>query len=101
MMDRRLFLGGLAAFCPSALFAQGRNPFAAAWPDTDFSKSTIDLGDVISAGPPKDGIPALSNPAFLSGAMETTLTGREPVMTIAINGQTARGSLSRPHRHSC
>lgn len=27
------------------------------WPRTDFSQSTIDFAEVISGGPPKDGIP--------------------------------------------
>ncbi|NOR63145.1 MAG: hypothetical protein GQ535_11720, partial [Rhodobacteraceae bacterium] len=27
------------------------------WPITDFAKSSIDFDDVISGGPPKDGIP--------------------------------------------
>ncbi len=89
-MERRLFLGGIAALWPAALFAQVGNRFAAAWPNTAFSQSTIDLGEVISGGPPKDGIPALSNPSFISTDVETALSDREPVMTVAVDGQAAR-----------
>ena len=33
--------------------------------DTDFSNTSLsDFGDIISGGPPKDGIPAISNPEF-------------------------------------
>jgi len=90
MMERRAVLGGLAALFPTVLSAQTGNPFAAAWPETDFTRSMIDLGDVISGGPPKDGIPALNDPAFVSVATETALLEREPVMTVAIEGQIAR-----------
>lgn len=33
---------------------------------TDFSKSSIDIDDVLSGGPGKDGIPAINNPKFIS-----------------------------------
>lgn len=60
------------------------------WPNTDFSRSTIDLAEIMSGGPPKDGIPALSNPKFIPVADETRLAGREPVITYAPEGTTAR-----------
>ena len=30
------------------------------WPRTDFSRHTVDLSEIESGGPPKDGIPAIS-----------------------------------------
>lgn len=33
---------------------------------TDFSRATISYADVISGGPPKDGIPAIDEPGFVS-----------------------------------
>jgi hypothetical protein len=90
MMRRRVFLTSVALLWPLTLAAQERNRFAAAWPDTDFAKVGIDLAEVISGGPPKDGIPALSDPPFIAAADETRLTDREPVMSVALPGQAGR-----------
>lgn len=68
----------------------GAQDFKTDWPNTDFSRSTIDLAEIMSGGPPKDGIPALSNPSFIPAAQETRLAGREPVITYAPDGATAR-----------
>jgi len=37
-----------------------------AWPRTDFSRKTVDLTEIQSGGPPKDGIPAIDRPHFIS-----------------------------------
>jgi hypothetical protein len=61
------------------------------WPDTDFQQTTIDdWSEVISGGPPKDGIPALTGPDFIPAADETRIDGREPVITVEIEGETPR-----------
>ena len=60
------------------------------WPETDFSKTTLESwSDVMSGGPGKDGIPALSNPAMLPVA-KARLPEREPVLTVALDGAPAR-----------
>lgn len=73
----------------SLAFAQS-NPFQRAWPNTDFSRLAVDLGDVMSGGPPRDGIPAISDPAFIPAATETRLDAREPVMTYVPDRGPAR-----------
>lgn len=55
--------------------------FAADWPATDFTRLTIDLSEVMSGGPPRDGIPAILSPGFRPAAGETRLDDREPVLT--------------------
>ncbi len=61
------------------------------WPDTDFSTTSVtNWGEILSGGPPKDGIPALSDPDFIPVANETRFDPREPVMTVEIEGQTPR-----------
>ncbi|WP_037373846.1 DUF3179 domain-containing protein [Sediminimonas qiaohouensis] len=61
------------------------------WPRTDFDKSAIDdWSEIISGGPPKDGIPALSDPEFLPADAETRLSPREPVITVTIDGARPR-----------
>lgn len=62
-----------------------------AWPITDFSRSAVtDWAEVMSGGPPRDGIPALVDPVFLPVAAETRLVPREPVITLEMAGQVPR-----------
>ncbi len=57
------------------------------WPDTDFSRTTVDSwAEILSGGPPRDGIPALSAPAFRPAAGARDIGLREPVITLALNG---------------
>lgn len=50
---------------------------------TDFSKSSMDFSDVISGGPPKDGIPSIDNPEFTEiTEAEKWLDPREPVILV-------------------
>ncbi|UWQ20420.1 DUF3179 domain-containing protein [Jannaschia sp. W003] len=58
------------------------------FPRADFSRSTVDLSEIVSGGPPRDGIPALDDPAFGPGA--SGLDPREPVVTLALPGESAR-----------
>ena len=59
----------------------------AEWPRTDFSRHSVDLGEIISGGPPKDGIPAIDKPAFAPASRIGELKPTEPVISIAIGGQ--------------
>ncbi len=56
------------------------------WPNTDFSKSSVPFEDIISGGPPKDGIPAVDDPQFASVADARGMADSEPVISLAING---------------
>ncbi|MCP5076312.1 MAG: DUF3179 domain-containing protein [Rhodobacteraceae bacterium] len=60
------------------------------WPNTDFTKTSVDFKEIMSGGPPRDGIPAVDNPAMRKASAETRLGDREPVMTVEIAGQTPR-----------
>jgi hypothetical protein len=53
---------------------------------TDFSRIEIDLDDILSGGPPRDGIPSIDNPEFIPVAEEEALPDREPVLSLVING---------------
>lgn len=95
-MDNRSTFG----FCASvglafifALFAvadrSAANPDnwrADGWSKTDFSKTSIKFDEILSGGPPKDGIPSIDEPKFISAGTETTLTGTEPVIALEIAG---------------
>ncbi len=57
------------------------------WPKTNFEKSSVsNWVEILSGGPPKDGIPALSDPEFTKASSETRIAGSEPVITVDING---------------
>lgn len=91
MLSGRAFRGLVVVALIAAIASSaGAQDFKPDWPNTDFSRSTIDLAEIMSGGPPKDGIPSLSNPVFIPSANETRLAGREPVITYAPEGATAR-----------
>ena len=60
------------------------------WPETDFSTHSVDLDEIFSGGPPKDGIPAILEPVFTSVAGETQLEPLEAVMTLELPGSIPR-----------
>ena len=55
----------------------------------DYSKHSIPLKDIQSGGPPKDGIPAIDNPQFVSAAIadRTFLKNSDRVLTLVLGGK--------------
>lgn len=50
---------------------------------TDFTKHTVPMEEIVSGGPPKDGIPAIDDPDFVSiRDAGRWLDGREPVIVV-------------------
>lgn len=67
---------------------------------TDFTKTSIDISEIISGGPPKDGIPAINDPKFVSIATaEKHMDGREPVLSLSIKGDHRAYPLGVFMRH--
>ncbi|MEO0653532.1 MAG: DUF3179 domain-containing protein [Pseudomonadota bacterium] len=61
------------------------------WPNTDFSTTSVDNWvEILSGGPPKDGIPAIDGPMFIDAADETRIGDREPVITVELDGAVPR-----------
>jgi hypothetical protein len=55
---------------------------------TDFSRATIYFDEILSGGPPKDGIPAIDDPKFVSvDEADAWLEDVEPVIFIEVNGE--------------
>lgn len=79
----------LSLFFVNTAFAQF-NSWDFEWPNTDFSKKSVDFNDIMSGGPGKDGIPSVLNPRFIQVGEENKLGDREPVMTVELAGQTPR-----------
>ncbi|MCH8187239.1 MAG: DUF3179 domain-containing protein [Proteobacteria bacterium] len=57
------------------------------WPTTDFDKTSIDFRDIISGGPPKDGIPPIDDPQFRPVSEIDHLADTEPVIGLFVNGE--------------
>ncbi|MFW6024688.1 MAG: DUF3179 domain-containing protein, partial [Dichotomicrobium sp.] len=53
---------------------------------TDFSKTLISWDEIMSGGPPKDGIPSIDDPKFIPVSEERELGPKEPVMSLEIDG---------------
>jgi hypothetical protein len=91
---RRLLAAALAASVPTAIV--GRDSLAqddlddalsvstAGW-QTDFSKHSVPLSEFQSGGPPRDGIPPIDAPRYVSQAeADTWLAPEEPVIGVAL-----------------
>jgi len=52
----------------------------------DLSTHSIPTEDIRSGGPPKDGIPALSNPLFVKAVDAAFLKDSERVLGVAVKG---------------
>ncbi|SPF80799.1 DUF3179 domain-containing protein [Pseudoprimorskyibacter insulae] len=61
------------------------------WPNTEFSnKSIASWVEILSGGPPKDGIPALTNPRFRTVQEAAEIKPSEPVIVLKITDYPAR-----------
>jgi hypothetical protein len=55
---------------------------------TDFSTHTVPLDEIVSGGPPKDGIPPIDRPKFVSiDQADRWVKGREPVVVVELEDQ--------------
>lgn len=54
---------------------------------TDFTRTNINYVDVLSGGPPKDGIPSYDDPTFKPAAEDSSIVGVEPVVALEIDGK--------------
>lgn len=79
---------GWWALKSSGLLIGEEIPWEKEWPRTDFSRKTVDLVEITSGGPPKDGIPAIDRPQFVLPANADAWVGaREPVIVVQRNGR--------------
>ena len=81
--------------------AAGANPmfWAGEWPNTDFSRHSVDLAEIMSGGPPKDGIPSIDDPKFAPVSEVTDLADTEPVIGVTVNGEARAYPLGILTRH--
>ena len=83
----RLFITGVffvvQVLLSGVISAAGFNGF-------DVNEALIPTEKIMQGGPPKDGIPALSDPQFIRAGEETRIAAREPVITLEVSGQVPR-----------
>ena len=58
------------------------------WSNTDFSKHAVPFDEIMSGGPPKDGIPSIDDPRFVPVSEVQGIAGTEPVLGITVNGES-------------
>lgn len=80
-----LGVGFMAAI--SSVSAQSVERWRSEWPNTDFSLHSIDFSEILSGGPPKDGIPSIDRPEFIAVAKVDNLAATEPVVGLTVNGE--------------
>lgn len=69
--------------------AQVPGSWSSEWPNTDFSNSAVEFNEILSGGPPKDGIPAIDKPKFagFTDARVQDMAPTEPVIGLIMNGK--------------
>jgi len=66
---------------------------------TDFENTSIDLSEVLSGGVPRDGIPPIDNPMFVSIENVFDLQPQSPVIAVDIDGEARAYPLEVLTRH--
>ena len=58
------------------------------FPLTQYERGSVDLDEILTGGPPRDGIPAIDEPDFVSvDSASQWLGGVEPVIALSLDGQ--------------
>ena len=68
-------------------------------PKMDFTKHLVPLTNILSGGPPRDGIPPIDDPSFKPIAEIEELGPKEPVIGVSINGYARAYPLRILMRH--
>jgi len=85
-MYRLLVLVVLSALVTAALAVP--HGWNREWPRTDFTRAAVPFDEIVSGGPGRDGIPALSDPRFEPLAKVADVGGKEPAILVSRSGIT-------------
>lgn len=90
-----VLLAVLGGFVASTCCAQVPRGWSQEWPRTDFSAHAVPFDEILSGGPPKDGIPSIDKPRLehISELLTPPLPN-EPVMSVEIGGEARAYPLS-------
>lgn len=82
------FVVSFSAVCANSQMPNSKKIRKVSGWKTNTSKRSVDLDEIISGGPGKDGIPALDNPKFVSNAeAKKWLSEKEPVISLVVDGE--------------
>ncbi len=81
-----LLLGGLFAFFPIPPAQANPEVWRSEWGKTDFKKTSIKFEEILSGGPPKDGIPSIDKRIFKPLGEIKDFGAQEPVITLQVGG---------------
>lgn len=90
MSCMRFFLNLAAGLLIAAPLLASPERWRGEWPTTDFSRASVPFEEILSGGPPKDGIPALDRAEMILVGTETRLADAEPVMVLELDGAKPR-----------
>ena len=86
--ERRRTLALVLFFGLFSAAASAQTAWRGEWPRTDFTQHTVLFEEIESGGPPKDGIPAIDRPRFVSQKEAARwLDAREPVIVFEHRGE--------------
>lgn len=80
-------LGVIFAITPFPSAQANPEVWRSEWGKTDFKKTSIKFEEILSGGPPKDGIPSIDKPIFKSLGEIKDLGAKEPVISLQIGGE--------------
>ncbi|WP_246730313.1 DUF3179 domain-containing protein [Nitratireductor mangrovi] len=86
MLARTLVTLAALLFIVGNAFADAERWMREGW-KTDFSRTLVDFGEILSGGPPRDGIPSIDDPQFAPARGIGTVADREPVIRLAVGGK--------------
>jgi len=88
----RLFQAVMAAAVATSLATAAQaspRTWSSEWPNTDFSKANVQWNEILSGGPPRDGIPPIDDPKFKPVSEVRNLGSMEPVVGVTVNGKSS------------
>jgi hypothetical protein len=80
---RTLLLAACVAIGSSPIQANPQDWTSEGW-KTEFSRTAVPFEDILSGGPPRDGIPSIDDPMFVPASRVTDVADREPVIQFGI-----------------
>lgn len=92
-LSTRLLVVMIALLSTAPAFADPERWRAEGW-KTAFEKTRVPLGDILSGGPPRDGIPSIDDPKFIAVEASDRYAGREPVIELVIGSEARAYPLS-------
>lgn len=84
---KRLKLAFAVLFASAILAHANPERWAAEGWQTDFSRTAVSFGEILSGGPPRDGIPSIDEPRFLPAMAIEAIGASEPVIRLEVGGE--------------